>query len=311
VPRSLLVAIALSTAIVGACGSAAKYEGSAIAPSATPTTAAAPETTATVAPTTTPSTVPRPTIADADRAMAQWAASREGIVEISIGNLRDGTVTDVTPRPQPQVRVASVIKVSIAISFLRVRHEQGRGPSAWELGALRDMIVESDNGDAYQLWIASGGPAAQLVTQNAAAITNTAYQAGHGWGFTLTTAHDQAKVETALARGRMLPAAQTQLVLVLMRSVVSSQRWGFADSVDPSLHPAIKNGWYEDTDEPVWRVHCTAIFDSPRLAHPFTVAVMTRYPAHLGIGYGQDTCRGVALLLGPRLTTRVEAVTHR
>jgi hypothetical protein len=279
--------------------------------SATAATSAAPATTTTVAPTTTSSTVPRPAIADADHAMARWAASREGVVEISIGNLRDGTVTDVTAPPQPRLRVASVIKVSIAIGFLRVRREQGRVPSTWELDALRDMIVESDNDDAYSLWITSGGPNALLATQNAAAMTDTEFQHGHGWGFTLTTAHDQAKVETALARGRLLPATETQLVLVLMRSVVPGQRWGFADSVDPSLHPAIKNGWYEDTDEPVWRVHCTAIFDSPRLARPFTIAVMTRYPAHLGIAYGQDTCRGVAFLLGPRLTPRVEADSHR
>ncbi len=123
-----------------------------------------------------------------------------------------------------------------------------------------------------------------------------------GWGFSLTTAHDQAKLEAKLAAGAMLDATDTALVLHLMRNVVPSEQWGFADVVNMSFEPAIKNGWYEDTDDPVWRIHCTAIFDTPALKHRFSVAVLTRYPATLDMGYCEDTCRGVAQRLGAWLT---------
>lgn len=276
-------------------------------PAVTTATAGVPTTTTvTTAPRTTTSAPPvlRPSLADADRAIAAWTKSREGIVEVAIGSLDNAKVKDVTPVPAWPVRIASVIKVSIAISFLRLRHEQGRAPSRWELSELREMIVESDNDAAESLWDASGGSDGLRVIEQAARLANTAFQPGHGWGFTLTTAHDQAQVESALARGRMLPPAETLLVLSLMRSVERDQRWGFADSLDPALLPAIKNGWYEDRDASVWRVHCTAVFDSPRLAHRFSIAVLTRYPAHLGIDYGEDTCDGVAHRLGAWLTLK-------
>jgi hypothetical protein len=82
-----------------------------------------------------------------------------------------------------------------------------------------------------------------------------------------------------------------------MRNVQPEQNWGFADTV-AALKPAVKNGWYEDTDAPVWRVHCLAIFDNATLARPFAVVVTTRYPSDLGIEYGQETCRGVGTRLG-------------
>jgi hypothetical protein len=85
----------------------------------------------------------------------------------------------------------------------------------------------------------------------------------------------------------MLDADDTALVLHPMRNVVPSEQWGFADVVAKSLEPAIKNGWYEDTDAPVWRIHCTAIFNTPGLKHNFSIAVFTRYAATLGMGYAK------------------------
>ena len=40
------------------------------------------------------------------------------------------------------------------------------------------------------------------------------------------------------------------------------------------------------------------------LARPFTISVITRYPADLDMAYGQDTCRGVAHRLGAWLTRK-------
>jgi hypothetical protein len=241
-------------------------------------------------------------IATANQAIAAWARSRQGSTAVSIGDIDDGVVTDLGVVPQVPVRIGSVMKVSIAIAFLRTLKEQGRDPDDDDMARLTGMIEQSDNDDATALWNASDGPLGLQVTKNAAGLTNTAYQTGHGWGFSLTTAHDQAKLEAKLAAGTMLDADDTALVLHPMRNVVPSEQWGFADVVAKSLEPAIKNGWYEDTDAPVWRIHCTAIFNAPGLKHNFSIAVFTRYAATLGMGYGEDTCRGVAQRLGGWLT---------
>jgi hypothetical protein len=267
-----------------------------------PTTATSSSTTpgATTGATTT--TLANRSIPESTAAIAAWAESREGLVEISIGNLDDGTVTDITPAPQTGVRAASVMKVSIAVQFLRLREAQKRPVTADEIIELGRLIEVSDDASADNLWAESGGPAGLSALTALVGMKQTALQPGQTWGFTLTTAHDQALLASALAKGRLLDASNTRLLLGLMRNVEPTQRWGFADSVDPTLLPAVKNGWFEDKDERVWRVNCMAIFDSSTLAHPFSIAVITRYPSNLGIAYGQDTCRGVARALGAWLT---------
>ena len=56
---------------------------------------------------------------------------------------------------------------------------------------------------------------------------------------------------------------------------------------------AVKNGWYPDTDAPVWRVLCTGVIDHGR-PNRWVLVVTTRYPAELGMAYGQQTCSGIA-----------------
>jgi hypothetical protein len=289
----LVTACALAA---GACSSSHSTAGGSTNPSST---AKPTQTTHAPAPTTT--TAAPPTTKDADDAIAAWAGSRQGTTDVSIGDIATGDVDDVSRAPQTQVRIASVVKISIAIGILRQLHAQGEEVSSTIMNDLTSMIEQSDNDAAERLWEFEGRADALLVTERTAGLTRTEYQVGHGWGFTLTTAHDQARLGAMLAGGRMLDDDDTQLVLNLMHHVVSSEQWGFQDSVPPAIAPAIKNGWYEDTDAPVWRIHCTAIFDSALLAHPFSIAVMTRYPASLGMGYGEDTCRGVAQRLGAYL----------
>src|SRR6266478_714313 len=78
-----------------------------------------------------------------------------------------------------------------------------------------------------------------------------------------------------------------------MRQVVPTQRWGIGDAVHHS-NPAVKNGWYPDTDAPVWRVHCTGVVDDGPHPSRWIIVVTTRYPANLGQTYGQETCSGIA-----------------
>lgn len=298
-PRARLgtvLTVALAATSLAACTSSANGDQSTTSRASTTTSPST--TSSTTAPSTTTTTVHRSSTAEANEDIAEWAKSREGTTDISIGNFADGAITDVTPGPQATVRIASVMKVSIAIAFLRRRAAQGRPLTQGELVQLGLLIEASDNREADRLWSASGGASGLAAITTTAGMTDTTYRPGHGWGFTLTNAHDQALLATALGRGKLLSPTDTRLLLALMRNVQPNQNWGFVDTVAPAVEPAIKNGWYEDTDVPFWRVHCMAIFDDPTFAHPFSVVVMTRYPARLGIEYGQATCRGVGQRLG-------------
>jgi hypothetical protein len=119
-------------------------------------------------------------------------------------------------------------------------------------------------------------------------------------GFTLTTAHDQALLLNGLVSGALVSPDDAKHVLELMREVAPDQRWGLAAAAPPGNRVAVKNGWYQDRDLPVWRVHCLAVFDDGSAPRPVAVAVLTRYPSRLGISYGADTCQGVGQrLLAP------------
>src|SRR5581483_11463951 len=74
--------------------------------------------------------------------------------------------------------------------------------------------------------------------------------------------------------------------------------WGVADAVHQST-PAVKNGWYPDIDEGVWRVHCAGVVDDAPHPNRWVVVVTTRYPSALGQDYGQETCSNVAARVLP------------
>jgi hypothetical protein len=78
-----------------------------------------------------------------------------------------------------------------------------------------------------------------------------------------------------------------------MRQVIPSQRWGISPAVHHS-NPAVKNGWYPDTDTSMWRVHCTGIMDDGPHPNRWVIVVMTNYPANLGMAYSEETCSGIA-----------------
>ncbi len=102
-----------------------------------------------------------------------------------------------------------------------------------------------------------------------------------------------AVILSALVHARGIKAAHRDALLREMRQVVPTQRWGIGDAVHHS-NPAVKNGWYPDTDAPLWRVHCTGVVDDGPHPSRWIIVVTTRYPANLGQTYGQETCSGIA-----------------
>jgi beta-lactamase class A len=225
----------------------------------------------------------------------EYRASRAGTTEIAIADLSSGVVHSLGD--QGPLRAASIIKVTVALAALRDAERNLRELTESERAALDAAIRTSDNDATTDLWNSSGGAAGLVETAAAAGLQTTSPDPHGAWGFTLTSAHDQAQLLLSLYWGRLANASHTEFLIGLMRGVVPQQRWGLAAGAPPTWQPAIKNGWYPDTDEPVWRVHCLAIFDDVTLARPFAAVVLTRYPQELGIEYGQQTCEDVAARL--------------
>ncbi|HEV7536353.1 MAG TPA: serine hydrolase, partial [Acidimicrobiia bacterium] len=224
---------------------------------------------------------------------ARYAAGRAGTAGVA---LVDSTTGKVQGNADSGVvlRTASIVKVIIGMRLFARAREQHRGLTANEQSDLQQMIRVSDNDAASRLWAALGGPAVIAWVRQVTGVRNTAPPADpDSWGFTTTTARDMAVILHDLARARGITAAHRDALLREMRQVTPSQRWGVAAAVHHA-NPAVKNGWYPDTDQQVWRVLCTGIIDDGPRANRWVIVVTTRYPVNLGQEYGEETCAGIA-----------------
>jgi Beta-lactamase enzyme family len=232
---------------------------------------------------------PAERIAEASR----FAAGRAGtagfaLIDTATGKVHGNSAGSVA------LRTASIVKVIIGMRLFAVAAEQKRGLTADEQSNLSAMIRSSDNDAASRLWGALGGPAVINWVRKLSGVRNTAPPGNAGsWGFTTTTARDMAVILNALVHTRGVTAPHRDALFREMRQVIPSQRWGIAAAVHRSV-AAVKNGWYPDTDAPVWRVLCTGVVDHGRRSKAFVLVVTTRYPANLGMPYGQETCSGIA-----------------
>jgi len=233
------------------------------------------------------------TVPDRVAEAARYAAGRTGTAGLAVVDTTTGKVLG-NADSGVALRTASIVKVVIGMRLFARAHEQHRGLTADEQSDLEKMIRVSDNDAASRLWAALSGPAVIGWVRQVTGVRTTAPPDDpQSWGFTTTTAHDMAVILTALVHARGVTAAHRDALLGEMRQVIPSQRWGVADAVHHS-NPAVKNGWYPDTDDQVWRVNCTGIVDDGPRPNRWIVVVTTRYPANLGQAYGEETCSGIA-----------------
>jgi hypothetical protein len=224
---------------------------------------------------------------------SRFAAGRPGTNGVAIVDTITGKVYG-NDASGVAMRTASIVKVIIGMRLFARAQEQKRGLTADEQSNLAAMIRSSDNDATSRLWGSLGGPAVITWIRKVTGVRNT-HPPGNppSWGFTTTTARDMAVILNALVHARGINAANREALLREMRSVIPSQRWGIGPAVHRS-NPAVKNGWYPDTDAPVWRVHCTGIADHAGRSNRWVIVVTTRYPANLGMEHGQQTCSGIA-----------------
>ena len=227
---------------------------------------------------------------------ARYADGRDGTAGVAVVDATTGKL-EGNGESTAVIRAASVIKVVIAMRLFSVAEQQRRALTPSEQSDLSAMIRTSDNDAADRLWAALGGSAVIDWVRRVTGVRNTQPPQPPAqptdWGFSTTTARDMAVILSALAHARTTTPAHRDALLAEMRQVVPAQRWGVSDAVHHS-NPAVKNGWYPDIDEQVWRVHCTGVVDDGPHPNRWIIVVTTRYSSDLGMEYGQETCSNLA-----------------
>jgi hypothetical protein len=110
------------------------------------------------------------------------------------------------------------------------------------------------------------------------------------WSKTRISAQDAVTMGRCVTDGHLLSPYWQAWLLDQMRHVDASNAFGISQA--PALaevDPAVKNGWTEHTigTSDIWAVNCLATWDH------WTLAILTNYPASLGLDRGASVCRTV------------------
>jgi beta-lactamase class A len=213
-------------------------------------------------------------------AAAAYLGSRAGSVSAAVYDLSTRQLWTIGPgTPQAE---ASVVKLDILETLLR-QAGPGGALQGTDAELAQNMIEDSDNTAATDLWDAAGGAGGIRSFNAAAGLTSTTPSPcvlctgfpWPGWGLTTTTPSDQIGLLRQIAEpGGLLTAAQRGYAAGLMENVTPSQRWGVSDGVPPQVTVALKNGWLPlnlaGTD---WQVNSVGWVSG--LGRDYLIAVLT------------------------------------
>jgi Beta-lactamase enzyme family len=184
---------------------------------------------------------------------------------------------------------ASVVKVTILGALLRKAQEQHRYLTRTEAALAEEMITESDNDAASDLWYDVGRASLQHFL-NLAHMTRTYLGPGPYWGLTQITAYDEVLLlRLLLHQNRVLDTRSRDYVLDLMAHVIPSQRWGVPVGAPTSLTVHVKNGWLPLLTHG-WRIHSIGAFTGP--GGGYSIVVLTQ--DNPTMPYGIDTIEAIA-----------------
>ncbi len=183
-------------------------------------------------------------------AAASYVASRSGTVVAAVYDMASGQTWTLGPaRPQAE---ASIVKLDILETLYAQEKDGLAGLAPPDQSLAQEMMEDSDNSAATNLWNAVGGPGRIRSFNTAAGLTDTAPSscvscpgfAWPGWGLTTTTPADQiALLRELVTPSTLLTDAQRHDALQLMENVAPSQRWGVTGGVPEQATVALKDGW--------------------------------------------------------------------
>lgn len=220
-------------------------------------------------------------------AAKRYAEGRAGLVSFAVIDER-GRVHG--HRARSRVPTASLLKAILLVGYLREPSVRGRSLTADERSLLGPMIRWSANAPV-QVILPRVGAASLYRLARAGGMTSFRL-AWPIWGLSQTTARDQARFFSRI--DELLPRRHRRYALRLLRTIVSSQRWGVGKVPHPGWRLHFKGGWGSGTG---LVDHQSALLTSGRAQ--VSLAITTRFnPDH---GYGKETLRRVARRLVGRL----------
>ncbi|MCO5175469.1 MAG: serine hydrolase [Thermomicrobiales bacterium] len=155
-------------------------------------------------------------------------------------------------------------------------------------GLIEPMIMYSDNDATNTMWRIIGQDVGVVDALNEMGVSGFAIQHPWDWGQTAASGADWARFLALFGSGQLVSPGLTSLALGLMQDVTPAHRWGVSTQGSDRLAIG-KNGWYVDDDPYQWRIASAGFVSgregAPGVA-PLVVAIITRYPAELGEGWG-------------------------
>jgi beta-lactamase class A len=184
---------------------------------------------------------------------------------------------------------ASSVKATILAALLRKRMEEHRSLSGHERQLATEMITESDNDAATDLWYDVGRAAMQHFL-DLAKMTQTILGTGSAWGLTRITARDETLLLGLLnTKNSVLSVTARDYELWLMASVIPDQRWGVSAGAPAEVTVHLKNGWLP-LPSGGWVINSVGCFDGP--GRYYSIVVLT--DGNPSMDYGIATIEGIA-----------------
>jgi beta-lactamase class A len=189
---------------------------------------------------------------------------------------------------------ASIVKVDILATLLLQHQHAGTPLSKRQRVLAAEMIENSDNAAASDLWDAIGRAEGLRKGNRKLGLRHTTPGAGVYWGLTSTTVDDQLRLLADLAsRNSPLSARSRAYELGLMRHVAADQAWGVTAAATPGTRSAVKNGWLPDGSYTTWVINSIGVIHDD--GHEILVAVLSKdQPSEsAGIAQAEAAARAV------------------
>ncbi len=235
----------------------------------------------------------RPAVSDPQRALAVALAP---ILAHHSGDLAVGVIDRTTGaralyNAAELFHTASIVKADV-LAVLLLRHEQaGTDLSTSEDELAEQMIEDSNNNAASDLWGDDGAAYGMAAANATLGLTHTTPGVDYYWGLTTTAVSDQLRLLEDLTSPRsLLDATSRSFELDLMEDVTTDQAWGVSAAAARGTSFAVKNGWLPDPQ--LWVINSIGVIEH---AHQqVLVAVLSDHQPSEAVGIAQVEAVAVA-----------------
>lgn len=190
-------------------------------------------------------------------AVSGLVKSDDGNVSVAVVDLSSGA--EASYNVSDDYVTASIVKLDILATLLYDDQKDGTSPTSSQTELITEMIEQSDNEAALDLFDDEGGAPAITAANKVFGLTDTDVDED-AFGDTTTTATDQILLlRQAFTSDSELTAANRTYIQSLMSQVESDQRWGVSAAADDSGSSAtdyfLKNGWLPRSATDLWEIN--------------------------------------------------------